>query len=581
MKSAILAAMILRICFVLVFVVAVLAAPGLAALRIPAEEATVRTGGEKIPATSPKGEKGWFFHTRGTLGAYVAVSQAGQYTIVVRACGDEFKGAWPQMAVKIDDLLLVDETADQPAFSDISYPAKLTPGVHSLTVTFFNQGPADGTRNLYLSRLEIIPPAGADEPKLSSVGEWSEQCRQKLKDEERLLAAADQSIEQKRKGDGTVRVVDASGKPLQGAKVEIDQVRHEFLFGCNIFGFDSFKTAEENALYKQRFADLFNFATLPFYWKSYEPQEGRPQYAGTDTIVAWCKEHHIRMKGHPLLWAHEAGIPTWAKGRQPPVDVQKKRVTDIIGRYGRDIEFWEVVNEPSQLYQYPIAIDEPYRWARQADPKAYLIVNDSHQLAGNPRFYQILQKAMADGVPFNGIGLQAHNPETMRFPMERVKAVLEQYAALGKDLYITEFTPVSSGEPMLGLAAPGPWDEKAQADYAVKLYRTCFAHPAVLGITWWDLCDTGSWQKGGGMLHEDLSPKIVYTALHKLIQEEWHSRAAGQTGADGSYRFRGFFGQYQVKVTVDGKTVTGDFQLERKPKDGKRLDWTIRVAESK
>jgi GH35 family endo-1,4-beta-xylanase len=570
----------------LVFAVAALAAPCLAGLRVPAAEASIKTGGEKSSATSPQGESGWVFHANGELGTYVVVSQAGQYTVVVRACGKPADNAWPRIGITIDGRPMVEGTVDKTEFTDMPFQVQLAPGVHSITTTFFNDyndKRTGQTRDLYLSRLEIVAPAGAPEPVLGSSADWAEECLRRLKREEQALAASDKAIARIRQGDMVVRVVDASGQPLQGAKVEVDLRRHEFLFGCNLFGFDAFKTAAENDAYKQRFAALFNFATLPFYWNSYEPQEGHPNYASTDKIVAWCKEQHIRMKGHPLLWAHEAGIPPWAKGQQPPPSVQKKRVTDIISRYGRDIEFWEVLNEPAHTARYtPIGVDQPYRWARQADKQAYLIVNDFEVFAnGCPWFFKLLQKAIADGVPFDGIGIQAHSPPAMRFSMEVITTTLDEYAGLGKDLLITDFTPVSSGEPITGLAVPGPWDEKAQADYAVKFYRTCFAHPAVVAITWWDLCEAISWMPGGGLLHKDLSPKLVYPALYKLIHEEWHSRASGQTGADGSYRFRGFFGQYQVKVTVGGQTVTGDFQLERKPKDGKRLDWTIRVAESK
>jgi hypothetical protein len=37
---------------------------------------------------------------------------------------------------------------------------------------------------------------------------------------------------------------------------------------------------------------------------------------------------------------------------------------------------------------------------------------------------------------------------------------------------------------------------------------------------------------GGGLLRKDLSPKKVYTALKKLIHEEWSTRAAGKRGVN-------------------------------------------------
>ncbi len=375
--------------------------------------------------------------------------------------------------------------------------------------------------------------------------------------EEEIVARARQAIEENRKVDVAVRVTDAQGKPLAGIPVVAELSRHEFLFGCNIYMFDRFASAQENDVYKERFRALFNYATTGFYWRWYEQVRGKPAYAYTDAVVAWCAKHHIRVKGHPLLWALDSGIPPWSDG-QPPVEVRKQRVTEIMTRYAGRIVAWEVVNEPAHLSG--LAIDEPYRWAREADPTAYLIVNDYGVLAdGCPAFFSLLEKAIADGVPFEGIGIQAHEPRTMRFPLDRVQTILDRYATLGKELHITEFTPASNGEEITGSHITGTWDEAAQADYAAKFYTVCFAHPAVVAITWWDLCDRGSWLKGGGLLREDLSPKPAYEALMDRIHRQWTTKVEAVTDADGIFSFRGFRGAYSVKVGRGGKTVEQSF----------------------
>ena len=267
------------------------------------------------------------------------------------------------------------------------------------------------------------------------------------------------------------------------------------------------------------------------------------------------------MKGHPLLWGDEAGVPPWSNG-QPSPEIQRQRVEDIIGRYQGKIEFWEVVNEPSHLAEPKI--DEPYRWARQADPRAYLIVNDYYVLAdGGPGFFKLLTAAKQNGVPFDGIGIQAHEPRTMRFPLDRVQEILDQYATLGKGLHITEFTPTSAGQKITGSHREGVWDEAAQADYAVKFYRVCFAHPAMRAITWWDLSDQGSWLPGGGMLRADMSPKPVYEQLKRLIHEEWKTRLAATTDAGGRLAFRGFCGTYRLTLDLPGQKLERRFSLTK------------------
>ncbi|HUT36371.1 MAG TPA: endo-1,4-beta-xylanase [Planctomycetota bacterium] len=508
------------------------------ALTIEAEQASVRTEGGATPA-------GWNLWSNGTVGERLRFEKAGTYEIIVRAYGTPAKGVWPRMELVLDGQAKQAVTVDKREFADYGFKLDVPAGLHTLGVAFTNDAVAGNEdRNLYLDKIEIRPLAGAPEPVRADPKELTVDAQ---KTEDAIVEQARKDVEVNRKGDAAVRVVDAAGKPVADAAVTIEQTRHDFLFGCNIYKFGRYNTPEKNDAYARRFADLFNYATLPFYWRGYERERGKPNYPNTDKLVAWCMEHGIRMKGHPLLWDHEAGKPTWANNQQPPPDVQKQRVTEIMQRYSGKIDFWEVVNEPAHVRG--VKIDEPYRWAREADPKAYLIVNDYYVLAnGYPPFFDLLQKALKDGVPFDGIGIQAHEPRPMRFPLDQVRRILDRYAALGKELHITEYSPCSGGQPITGSHVQGKWDETAQADYAVKFYTVCFAHPALRGITWWDLCDDGSWLPGGGLLRKDLSPKPAYDALKKLIHETWHTRIEGKTDAEGRLAFRGFFGRYAVSA---------------------------------
>ena len=85
----------------------------------------------------------------------------------------------------------------------------------------------------------------------------------------------------------------------------------------------------------------------------------------------------------------------------------------------------------------------------------------------------------------------------------------------------------------------------------------------MVGITWWDLCERGAWLKGGGLLHQDLRPKKVYTALKKLIHEEWKTRAKGKTDAKGTFAFRGYHGAYRVTAKTNGKTIEADCHVRQ------------------
>ncbi len=535
--------------------------PTPAATVIQAEQAAVRTTGGPVCGDF------WNLWSNGRVGQHLRLAQKGAYRIEVRAYGSPAAGVWPRMALMVDGRTVRTLSVGSAEPAEYRFTVSLPAGVCEIAVGFLNDLVAGGEdRNLYLDRITVTPPPGVADPVPADRQELAARF-EKL--EREILRRCDEQIERNRKSDATLRVVDAAGSPVAGASIRVEQTRHDFLFGCNIYRFDRFRNRADNAAYKRRFEELLNAATVGFYWRSYEPQRGKPRYDYTDRVVAWCAQRGIRMKGHPLLWGNRAGIPAWSDG-QPPPQIQRKRVEDIIRRYRGKIDFWEVVNEAAHIARPKI--DQPYRWARSADPKAYLIVNDYYVMAdGYPPLLKLLKEAKASGVPFDGIGIQAHEPRTMRFPLDRVWKILDEYAALGKQLHITEFTPTSSGTRITGSHLDGVWDEAAQADYAAKFYRVCFAHPAVVAVTWWDLCDNGSWLKGGGMLRADMTPKPVYNQLKRLIHTQWKTRTAGKTDQQGSFSFRGFHGTYRIVAEGRGNRVEKEFNLK---KDGPR-DLTI------
>src|SRR5258708_6507337 len=90
-----------------------------------------------------------------------------------------------------------------------------------------------------------------------------------------LLAGAEARIDKIRKADLTVLVVDRKGRPLPNAQVKIEQVRHDFLFGCAALSLLSHPEASREETYQQRFGALFNFATVLTYWHDTEPEQGK------------------------------------------------------------------------------------------------------------------------------------------------------------------------------------------------------------------------------------------------------------------------------------------------------------------
>lgn len=402
---------------------------------------------------------------------------------------------------------------------------------------------------------------------------WTAQPSQTALDDNELLAQARERIEKHRKADGVVAVRGADGKPIPGATVKVEQVRHAFLFGCNFFRFARLRDLQLEEGYRDRFAALLNFATLGFYWPMYEPQPGQPQYDYTDQVLEWSKGRGIACKGHPLVW--DFADPRWLP--QDFAEIRKlsnQRVRDCVTRFQGRLDVWDVVNEPTHLGRFKTRMGEwamsmgavPYviehlKIARAANPKATLLVNDYRT---DPPFYKILDALRADGkLLFDAVGIQSHM-HGGGWPLKNIWNVCDTYAKFGLPVHFTETTLVSGPRtgPGENWGPTTPELEEKQADYVPKFYTMLFAHPATQALTWWDFSDNGAWQgAAAGLIRKDMSPKPVYERLMKLIKGEWWTQTEGKTDAAGEFTLRAFLGRHRITATLpNGKTVTKETQ---------------------
>ena len=153
------------------------------------------------------------------------------------------------------------------------------------------------------------------------------------------------NIEKYRKSNALIKIIDKDKKPLPNAKVTIQQLSHEFLFGCNLFALGQLKTPELNRKYETSFINLFNSATVPFYWGDLEPEEGKIRFKEgssnvwrrppPDQLVNWCHEHNIMPKGHALMYAKNMFMPDWTERNNPEAFLRQghKHMAGIAKRF--------------------------------------------------------------------------------------------------------------------------------------------------------------------------------------------------------------------------------------------------------
>ena len=378
---------------------------------------------------------------------------------------------------------------------------------------------------------------------------------------------ATDGIERYRKSDAVVTVT-RNGRPVRDAQVEARHVRHEFLFGCALPNADGVARwpDETRQRFDELFLRLFNYATTEnaCKWTSVEPQRGQFNYGQVDRMAEWCRQNGVVLKGHTLVWGNAGGqgVPRWLEplAAAEVNGLLEQRVRTMVRQYRGRIDYWDVVNEPTHGHWYE-AHDPDYavhalQWAREENPEAVLVVNDFAEFVGNaPRFRDYAKSLRATGAPLDAIGLQAHDPPTWYAP-QRIFDTLDLLAEVGVDLHITEFTFRSNGEPIRGGSVEGNWDEQKHAEFYDMFYRYCFSHPRVKAITMWAMWDGSSWQRNGGVVRQDLTPKPAYEALDRLINHAWRTNASGKTDRQGRFAFRGFHGDYEVTVTRGTTTRT-------------------------
>ena len=390
-----------------------------------------------------------------------------------------------------------------------------------------------------------------------------------------------------RKATARLQILNPDGTPAVRLPIRVDQVSHQFLFGCGAFdAVDLMKTqgaAEQSFLQERmkKWLSIFNYGTLPFYWGRYEPVEGQTAYPETFAAAKWLRERGVRVKGHPLCW-HTACAPWLLQfSNEEILRRQIGRIHRDVTAYKGVIDLWDVINEVVIMpvfdrYDNAVTriciekgrvglVKEVFAAAKESDPEAVLLINDFNT---SEAYAQLIEDLLEADVPIGAIGIQSHQHQGY-WGLEKLNAVLERFSRFGLPLHFTENTLIS-GELMPPHIVdlndwqvdswPGtPEGEERQAREISEMYSVLFAHPLVEAITTWDFND-GCWLKApSGFVREDNSEKPSFHALKKLIHGDWETHETLLTDDEGYLTFTGFKGDYSLQSDTHsaGFTLTG------------------------
>ena len=404
-------------------------------------------------------------------------------------------------------------------------------------------------------------------------------------------------IEENRKGQFVLSFKNESGEELSGVHVKVRQKRHAFKFGCGAFYLDQFEDEERRTLYRERFKEIFNYAVVPFYWDTLEPEQGKPRFEvdssfvsrrpPVDTIMQFCHENKIRAKGHCLVY--NSFQPKWISDDNEVLKRQiTKRIGEISEKYGDSIFDFDVINEMITVYKnaYPgngarnmqIADESDHeKWAfdtcRRYLPNANLYWNEgmfetfgAHYKGFRSFYYLMIEKMLREGVKIDGLGMQYHayvSKETADIELAevcnplRIIDVLERYGDFKLPIHISEVSiPSYSNES---------YDEELQAELTERLFRLWFSSKYCESIVWWNLCDNTAYKTENvyhsGLLRYDCTEKPVYRTLCNLLNKEWNTKF--ESTVTGQLRFSGFYGEYEIETEYQGRKNITTVSLTR------------------
>jgi GH35 family endo-1,4-beta-xylanase len=282
-----------------------------------------------------------------------------------------------------------------------------------------------------------------------------------------------------------------------------------------------------------------------------EPEPGVVRHEPVREAAEALRARGFKLKGHPLVWTYSPCLPPHRQDMDfgECMRVFRERIRRDVPPFAELIDVWDIINEAhdtfwanslaltsGQMVELTAMAAEE---TRRAAPGARLVVNIclpfGEYVAGAPGRVTPLEYVRAcieAGVDFDVIGIQFYyggGQAQYCWDMLEVSRILDEFAALGKELHITELgTPSAMGPDPDAMIKEGnavgvwhgDWTQETQADWVEQFYRIAISKPRMSAITWWSFSDAGGhfWTHGGLLDRED-EPKLAFHRLVALREE--------------------------------------------------------------
>jgi len=263
--------------------------------------------------------------------------------------------------------------------------------------------------------------------------------------------------------------------------------------------------------FKPTLAREFNHAVSIVFMKFTQPERGHFDFDSIDDDARFAKQHNMKLFGATLIYRNDTE-PDWLNfGRitcggwsaKELDQIMKEHIQAVVRRGGDTYYAWEVVNEPmapvqngcwSRVIGQDEMIANAFKYAREANPHALLVLNDTFGQSGvdrerTDRFFALIARVKKLGGPIDVAGCEMHLEAQQLHAnyIDEFKYFLQQAKAAGVQAQVTEMD-VYQGPPG---AVQNPYEKQKQVFYEVV--RACLQDSNCTSFTVWGIKDDLTW----------------------------------------------------------------------------------------
>lgn len=295
-----------------------------------------------------------------------------------------------------------------------------------------------------------------------------------------------------------------------------------------------------------RMDSSFDFARIPFNWRTVQPTEHDADYSACDAWVKACRSTGLSMHGGPLLSFGISSVPDWLfiweNDHEALLDFARDHVMRTVKRYAKDVKTWIVcaglhANDAIQLnFEEMIELTRvSAQTVKKVAPQSQVVIDLTQPwgeyFARNPRTVPptlYAEMVTQSGVPFDAFGLQfLYGVESEGYHLRdlfQISSVIDRLANLGKPIHITAVTvPSEDNAAGTGGSWNGAWSESQQATWLQQFCEIALSRPFIESVCLHALADTPNAAfPTGGLIGEDGEAKEAY---HELVEYRDELRA--------------------------------------------------------